>query len=306
MLNNLGYALLSQKNLPEAADAFMEAFYIEPRNDPAYKNAIIILRTLKRYDEVIRVLNHKLGKDRSDPGVLQDLAVILYEQGKTEEALLNLDRSLELLPDNTTALMTRGELMLAIDKPHKALIDLSRAVKVERRRAKGENPKLLIKLAIAQSRTGRETEAMINLLRVLKAAKSEEAASAIGELMGRLGHTPEAAKSYEKVLRVFPGWIEGLQTLAWIRATHPDPAARNSRQALEAAGQLVKRVGERNAVAMDTYAAALAEGGKFPEALTAARKALQVAKDSKNDLLARRIERRIELYSNGKAYREGK
>ena len=242
-----------------------------------------------------------------DPGPLQDLAVIHYEQGKTDEALRYLERSLELAPDNPLALMTRGDIMLATGRSQQALESFSEAVQAQRRGGRGEDPKLVMKLAVAQMRTGNHTDALVNFLRILKAApKSKQPAAAIRDLMQTLGHTREAANSYERALQVVPGWVEGLQKLAWIRATHPDPGVRNSSQALATVNRLRARVGERSPAVMDTYAAALAEAGKFPEALVAAKKALQLAKDTKNETLAREIERRIELYSNNQAYREGK
>ena len=307
LVTNLGIALLKQNQLPEAAEAFKEAYDIQPRNDVAYKNAIIALRTLKRHDEVIELLNRKVAMAPRDPGPLQDLAVISYEQGNTDEALRYLERSLELAPDNPLALMTRGDIMLATGRPQQALESFSEAVQAQRRGGRGEDPKLVMKLAVAQMRTGRHTDALVNFLRVLKAApKSKQPAAAIRKLMQTLGHTREAAKSYERALQVVPGWVEGLQKLAWIRATHPDPGVRNSSQALATVNRLRARVGERSPAVMDTYAAALAEAGKFPAALVAAKKALQLAKDTKNETLAREIERRIELYSNNQAYREGK
>ncbi len=105
-------------------------------------------------------------------------------------------------------------------------------------------------------------------------------------------------------MSVVPDWIDGLYRLAWIRATHAKAATRNAIQALTCAERLRKFVGDRDPMAMDVYAAALAEAGRFAEAATAATTALQLAKDRKNDQLARRIEGRMKLYRQGQPYRE--
>ena len=55
---------------------------------------------------------------------------------------------------------------------------------------------------------------------------------------------------------------------------------------------------------VDTLAAAYAEAGRFPEALTAARKALQLAKRQDDQALAKALQARIALYEAGKPYRE--
>ena len=54
----------------------------------------------------------------------------------------------------------------------------------------------------------------------------------------------------------------------------------------------------------DTLAAAYAETGRFPEALAAARKALDLAVKQKSQAWADTIRSRIALYEAGKPYRQ--
>ncbi len=55
---------------------------------------------------------------------------------------------------------------------------------------------------------------------------------------------------------------------------------------------------------LDTLAAAYAEAGWFPEALAAARQALQLAEQQNNQRLAGALRARLALYEAGKPYHE--
>ena len=55
---------------------------------------------------------------------------------------------------------------------------------------------------------------------------------------------------------------------------------------------------------LNTLAAAYAEAGRFPEALAAARKALNLATQQDNQTLADALYARIALYEAGEPYRQ--
>ena len=76
-----------------------------------------------------------------------------------------------------------------------------------------------------------------------------------------------------------PGLVEAqtaLTQIAWIEATSPDPSVRNDR-AVQLAEETDRLGGGTNVMAAATLGAAYAETGRFPEAVAAARRAVELA-----------------------------
>ena len=99
---------------------------------------------------------------------------------------------------------------------------------------------------------------------------------------------------------------EPAQRIAWIRATHADPALRDGDEAVRLAEQAVRASDGRSLSALDTLAAALAEVGRFEEAATRAREALELASSQGVSPRAEEIGRRLALYEQGRPYRDGR
>jgi len=72
-----------------------------------------------------------------------------------------------------------------------------------------------------------------------------------------------------------PGWA--LNNLAWVLATCPDAGLRNGPEAVRLAGHACELTHYGRPLFIGTLAAAYAEAGRFPEAVTTAEKAEQLA-----------------------------
>jgi tetratricopeptide (TPR) repeat protein len=88
--------------------------------------------------------------------------------------------------------------------------------------------------------------------------------------------------------------------IAWILATSKDDTVRNGPEALALAQKLV---GEE-AVVLSALAAALAEVGRFPEAVTAATRALESIRSAHNPTAEQHFSIRLETYRAGKPWRQ--
>jgi len=100
--------------------------------------------------------------------------------------------------------------------------------------------------------------------------------------------------------------------MSWAMATSPDeldPASgsqfnlRNAAMAIQFGQDAVRLTGQQDAKALDSLAAAFAEGGHFNEAVQAGNLAANLADREKNGALAAQIRSRIALYAAGKPYR---
>ena len=88
--------------------------------------------------------------------------------------------------------------------------------------------------------------------------------------------------------------------LAWLLATCSDDSVRNGAEAVSLAQKLLERTGPKNAPALRTLAAALAEKGDFAEALNAARMARNAT--AGNQRLGQQIERMIASFEKGEPF----
>jgi Flp pilus assembly protein TadD len=110
----------------------------------------------------------------------------------------------------------------------------------------------------------------------------------------------EALLHFRKAMELRPDWLLPLNETAWILANHPDPASRNPAEAVTLAERAAELTEHKNAVILNTLAAAYFAAGQNDKAVTAAQTALQIARDSKKDKLAAEILKRLELYKQPK------
>jgi len=125
----------------------------------------------------------------------------------------------------------------------------------------------------------------------------------LADLLVRQKKIREALDAYRAALRAEPGLVGAANNLAWILATHPDPAFRNGAEAVRVAEQACGGAGSSNAQCLDTLAAAYAEAGRFTDAAEAARKALSLTANLPGRTDADAIARRLALYEAGRPYR---
>src|SRR5262249_54417480 len=91
--------------------------------------------------------------------------------------------------------------------------------------------------------------------------------------------------------------------LAWVLATCPDTTLRNGAEALDLAVRENQMTGNQNPKMLRTLAAALAENGRFPEALTVVQKAMQLAQ-AQQPMLVESLREQIDAYQAGRPFRD--
>ena len=94
--------------------------------------------------------------------------------------------------------------------------------------------------------------------------------------------------------------------LAFLLATCPSDALRDGREALTLASELAARAKPDDVATLDVLAAALAENGRFDEALATIRRALTVAAAQKNTQLEQALRAREAAYAAKRAFRTGR
>ena len=159
-------------------------------------------------------------------------------------------------------------------------------------------------LAQALQAQGKLDEALDHYSQVLQQQPDAEVHEHMAEVLADRGQTQPAIAHYRQALRLQPGLWPALNNLAWILATDPHPANRNGREAVQLAEQACAVTGQREASLLGTLAAAYAEAGRFPEAVTTAEKAARLAEQASHPELAARNRKLLVLYRAGKPYHE--
>ncbi len=107
---------------------------------------------------------------------------------------------------------------------------------------------------------------------------------------------------YKEAIRLKPNYAWALNNLAWILATAADRKLRDGPVSVRLAQQANQLTGYNQPKMMDTLAAAYAEAGRFPEAIQATRKAMDLARPSGKTALLKQLEARMPLYQAGQPY----
>ena len=126
--------------------------------------------------------------------------------------------------------------------------------------------------------------------------------------MGRLyaadGKLREAIAQYKAALRLKPDYAKTYNNLAWLLATSEDSTAQDHEQAIQLATRASELTAGKQPDYLDTLAVAYAAADRFPEAVTNAQKAIELARSGRQPELAGQIESRLKLYRAGRAYYE--
>jgi tetratricopeptide (TPR) repeat protein len=118
------------------------------------------------------------------------------------------------------------------------------------------------------------------------------------------GRAIEAIGHYEEVIRQQPYHVKAHNNLAWLLATRNPAMGGNAGRAVVLAERGCRLAGCDSLITFDVLAAAYASAGRFPEAVAAARKALEVAIAAADTSLVRQCEARGRLYCQGRAFRQ--
>ena len=118
------------------------------------------------------------------------------------------------------------------------------------------------------------------------------------------GREREGIQHYRRAVALRYDFLEVVNNLAWVLATHPDPELVEPEEALRLARRAVALTGGQRPMVLDTLAAAYAAAGNFPEAVRVARKAAAKARAAGDPALERQIRLHLRAYRTGTRFRE--
>jgi tetratricopeptide (TPR) repeat protein len=232
-----------------------------------------------------------------------NLGTIQIQNGKATDAINQFQRALRIKPDYAEAHNNLGTALFQNGQTDEAIANLQQAVAIWPGYAEAHN-----NLGTALLQKGEADEAIIHFQSALAIRPNyAKAHYNFGNALIKKGQLGEAINQYEQSLAIQPGFIETqsvIAQIAWVLATSPDPSVRNGTKAVELAQQMDQLSGGGNPVVVTTLAAAFAEMGRFPEAITTAQRALELAASQNNTALVAALEAQIKLYQTGSPFHQ--
>jgi tetratricopeptide (TPR) repeat protein len=267
--NNLGIVLLKAGRTEEALNHFQRAVQLEPENAEAFDSLGTALLQLKQPGAAATHFQHAIALRPASPGSYYNLGTALMQTGRSGEAIAAFESSLRLQPGNVLAHNNLGNVLLHLERLDEALQHFSRALELR--------------------------------------PDFAEAANNAGLVLLHKGQVDGAVMHFQRAIALRPGFTEAsnnLRYVAWTLATHPEATVRDGTRALALAQQVDQLSGGDDAMALATLAAAYAEVGRYPEAVAAARRALQLAGTQHEMALANELQVQLRVYESGQPYHE--
>ena len=259
----LGLARMELGDLVGATADFERALELDPVSPEAHNDLGLAYLRQRRVDEALPHLRRAIAIDFLNWRAEYNLALALGRKGLLPEALAHFERAADLAPDEVEVATDRGDVLTHSGRHAEAVEVLERALAIH-----PEHLRARRMLARAH----------------LAAADDAGAATAFAAVVAR-APTDRAAR-----LR-----------LAWLLATSADDAVRDGARAVS----LFESPYDAPVTAadLDVYAAALAEAGRYGDAVEAASRARALAADGKGGL-APGIDLRIAAYEANRPWRE--
>jgi tetratricopeptide (TPR) repeat protein len=219
-----------------------------------------------------------------------NLGTALYMTGDVDGAVDQFEAAARLDPSLAIAHYSLGVIFGARGSDRDAVEQFTDAVNASPMFVAAQ-----LELANALRRAGRPADSLAYYRRVLEARPAESSAR-FGYAMGlvQMHRYREARDWLSSAVRRFPEERGFAHALARLLAAAPDASVRDGARAVTMANQLLS--GTRSAAAGETLAMALAETGRFDQAVTLQQQVLAAALKGGQDDVVRRVRANLERY----------
>jgi tetratricopeptide (TPR) repeat protein len=216
-----------------------------------------------------------------------NLALALENQGLLDEAIIHYQKATDLEPDNTAAFTNLAIALVRTGKLDEALESFAKCVTLEPGSAKAH-----ANLGIALVEKGRDEEGMEHCLKALEIdPENADAHNSLAIALARTDRLDEAIAHLEKAVAINPASFEYQYNLGRFLA-----GKNRFVDALPHFEQAVNLSNGRDPQSLEMLAAIYYETGRYPEAVRAARRALEIAVQQHNQDLAAELNARISIY----------
>ena len=247
----------------------------------------------RKWTEAVALFREGLKVAPRDATLHQNLGTALYLAGDPRSAEAEFEEAVRLLPGYAKPLFSLGVLMEERGRDAEAIDHFSRAVAADPTMVNAR-----ASLADALRRSGKLDAAIAEYLAIIKIDPSASDAR-FGRAMAlvRLRRYAEARTVLEEAVRVHPEQPGLAHALARVLASAPDDAVRDGPRAL-AIMQSLEKTTTPNLALVETSAMALAESGRFADAIARQRQAIAMATAARRADVATRLSENLRRYES--------
>ncbi len=331
---NVAHALLKKGQAAEALVHFRQAAEIDPRAPKSHSDLAYGLLQTGAIDEAVVEARAAVAIYPDAAEARNVLGLALLAAGQTDAAATEFARALELRPDYLEAAKNVSNALMRSGRAGDAIAYLERCVAL-----RPDDVEAHYGLAAACFQAGRIDDAIAHFQIVVeREPQNAEAQNNLGWTLFQRGRTEEAIARFRGVLRLQPEFAMAhcnlalaylrqrqpreavaefqaflqrqpdappvLAELAWLLATSPDATIRDGARAMELAQRADELTHGEDARVLRTLAAACAEAGKFPAAVTAAKRAVALAEAQPDAGFTAELRGQLAAYEAGTPYRE--
>ena len=295
---------------------------------------ILTRMQVKHWQNTLTLFDYTLKVTKDNPVAENSYGVVLFNEGRNEEAEQHLRSAIRMAPTFVTAIDNLAKLYLKEGRYNEALANFYEIIKHDEGTAEiyynaatalsiqkeydeaikyfekslelGPNdPDTHKRMGITLLAAGKYERAIFHLKESLRIRSSQaEVYINLGSAYSYLDQYGPAMQNWKKALELKPDSADVLNNLGWLYATYEDATTENANKAIEYARRSCELTGYNDPVYLDTLGVAYAAAGKFEEAKAMAGKALIIATANGQEKITSEVEKRIKLYEAGQPYRE--
>jgi len=255
---------------------------------------------LQHWQNSETLLGHAVKVTRKNYLAYNNLGAALDESGKLDQAKECFAKALEIKPDHLQSLFNLALLSIKSGDVASAQQQLEFVLSRSPRHARAH-----YNLANILDEQGDTAGAYSHYVEALKIQPDyAEAHNNLAILLLKHGQPDDALSHFREALKCNPDYLDALNNLAWILATHPDGKFRDGKLAIQLAERACALTKNKSAGALNALAAAYAETQRFPEAISTARTAFELAAAANEKEFGAQILSHMELYRAEKPFRQ--
>jgi tetratricopeptide (TPR) repeat protein len=247
------------------------------------------LQDQHKYSEAVPAWKIAAAKDPADARPYNNIGVALAATGRIDEAIENYNKALSMNDDSSQTHNNLGSALAEAGKFDQAMVQIRKAIELN-----PDNGAAHINLGHLLEVTGHRDEAIEQLSKGIELApKNADGHNVYGVILARQGKLDEAITELQQAVDLAPQSAECRYNLG--RAFAATSRFTDALPQFESAAALS---GGKEPAILQMLAAMYSETGKYQQAVTTARQALELAERQQNNELATALRGNIALYEH--------